>query len=99
MAHIILERDNSHCSNSKENKSNRSKNHTPPKIDYKGITVKEYFRLCDEIEESYGMEEIQEESLPSSQQSKHSNTRTPCFGGYEKNNIGERKKKMKTEIE
>lgn len=47
MSNILIEKEKPHHSNSKENKSNRSKTHTPPKIDYKGITVKEYFRLCD----------------------------------------------------
>ena len=47
MLQIAVEKDRTSRSNSKDSKVNRNKNITPPKIEYRGITVKEYFRLCD----------------------------------------------------
>jgi hypothetical protein len=30
----------------------KKKKQTPPKVSYKGITLKEYFRICDEVQPS-----------------------------------------------
>lgn len=40
----------------------RSKSQTPPKVGFKGITLKEYFRLCEEKTLAHQIDELDGES-------------------------------------
>ena len=51
--------------------------HTPPKINVKGITLKDYFRLCEDNHCQPTINEIEEESTPSEQDNV---VETPTFG-------------------
>jgi hypothetical protein len=66
--------------------------YSPPKNNYKGITLKEYFRICDEAKPNESLRQIKEESRASSNSSY---AETPTFNLQE----GERavRGKFKTE--
>jgi len=49
---------------------------SPPKNNYKGITLKEYFRICDETKLNESLRQIKEESRASSNSSY---AETPTF--------------------
>ena len=64
-----------------------------PKLNYQGITLREYFRMCQESRPNDSLKQIKEESRA---QSHSSSVETPCFNLQEKQR-GMRGK-IKTEI-
>lgn len=50
-------------------KEKKPKQATPPKVSYRGITLKEYFRLCEEARPNDSLRQIKEESRADSAES------------------------------
>lgn len=47
-----------HCCSPRSHRTTRSKSQTPPKVTFKGITLKEYFRLCEENTLAHQIDEL-----------------------------------------